>query len=56
MDIRYEKLAETLVFHSTKLNVGEKVLIHSIDTPREMTLALIRAVRECKANSFCSNG
>ena len=56
MDIRYEKLAETLVFHSTKLNVGEKVLIHSIDTPREMTLALIRAVRECKAIPFVQMG
>jgi aminopeptidase len=52
MDIRYEKLADTLVYHSTKLNIGEKVLIHSIDIPRDMTLALIRSVRECKAIPF----
>jgi aminopeptidase len=52
MDIRYEKLADTLVYHSTKLNIGEKVLIHSIDIPRDMTLALIRSVRECKAVPF----
>lgn len=52
MDIRYQKLADTLVYHSTKLNAGEKVLIHSIDIPQDMTLALIRAVRECKAIPF----
>ena len=52
MDIRYEKLAETLVYHSTKLNPDEKVLIHSIDIPQDMTLALIRAVRQCKAIPF----
>ena len=53
MDIRYEKLADTLVYHSTKLNAGEKSssscqwIFH-----RDMTLALIRAVRECKAIPF----
>ena len=52
MDHRYEKLADTLVYHSTKLNPGEKVLIHAIDIPQDMTLALIRATRECKAIPF----
>ena len=52
MDLRYEKLADTLVYHSTKLNAGEKVLLHVMDIPQNMTLALIRAVRECKAIPF----
>jgi aminopeptidase len=52
MDHRYEKLAATLVYHSTKLNAGEKVLIHAFDIPQDMTMALIRAVRECNALPF----
>ena len=52
MDIRYEKLAATLAFHSTKLNPGEKVLVHAIDIPRDMTIALVRSIRECKAIPF----
>lgn len=52
MDHRYEKLATTLVYHSTKLNAGEKVLIHAFDIPQDMTMALIRAVRECNALPF----
>ena len=52
MDIRYEKLAATLAYHSTKLNPGEKVLVHAIDIPRDMTIALVRSIRECKAIPF----
>ena len=52
MDIRYEKLANTLVHHSTKLKPQEKVLIHAIDIPRDMVLCLIRAVRDCNAIPF----
>ena len=52
MDIRYEKLAETLVYHSTKLNPDEGS-IHSIDIPQDMTLALIRA-KAMQSHSLCS--
>jgi aminopeptidase len=43
-DPRYQKLATTLVEHSTKVQPGEAVLIESFDVPEEMTIALMRAV------------
>ena len=42
MDPRYEILAANVVSHSTKLEKGEKALIHAFDVPHEMTLALVR--------------
>src|SRR5437588_9385746 len=51
-DPRFDKLARLLVTHSTKLKRGEKVLIDAFDIPAEMTVALIRAVREVKALPF----
>ncbi len=41
-DPRYEKLAQTLIGHSTKLQSGENVVIEAFDIPEEMTIALIR--------------
>lgn len=46
MDPRYIKLARNLVSHSTKIEKGDKVLIHSFDIPQQMSIALIRAVKE----------
>jgi len=43
-DPRYDKLANTLVEHSTKVQPGEAVLLESFDVPEGMTIALMRAV------------
>lgn len=52
MDPRFEILAANVVSHSTKLEKGEKALIHAFDVPHEMTLALVRAVRAREAIPF----
>jgi aminopeptidase len=52
MDPRYESLADNLVSHSTNLQEAEKVLIHAFDVPEDITLALIRAVRNRGAIPF----
>ncbi|MDA7790803.1 aminopeptidase [Opitutales bacterium] len=52
MDPRYHKLASNLVSHSVNLSPGEKVLIHAFDVPEEITLALVRAVRQRQAHPF----
>ncbi len=51
MDPRYQKLADLLVRHSTRLAKDEHVLIESFDIPVEMTIALMRAVREAGAHA-----
>jgi len=51
-DPRYDKLAEVLTKHSTKLKRGEKVLIDAYDVPDEMVVALVRAARAQKAVPF----
>jgi aminopeptidase len=51
MDSRYNQLAHLLVHHSTKLQKDEHVLIESFDIPVEMTIALVRAVREVGAHA-----
>jgi aminopeptidase len=45
-DPRYEKLADVLVNHSTKIQPGENALIEAIEIPEEMVIALIRKIRE----------
>ena len=45
-DIRFDKLAKLLVEYSIRLKRNENVLIEAFDTPDEMTIALIRAVRK----------
>jgi aminopeptidase len=52
MDPRYIDLARNLVSHSTSVKSGERVLIHSFDIPEEMTIALIRAVKERGGQPF----
>lgn len=44
-DPRFDKLAESLVSFSTSLKKGDKALIDAFDIPPEMTVALVRAVR-----------
>jgi aminopeptidase len=51
-DPRIDKLANVLVRHSTRLAPGEKILIDAFDIPHEMTVALIRAVRDAGAHPF----
>lgn len=45
-DPRFDQLAKQLVSFSTSLKKGEKALIDAFDIPPEMTVALVRAVRE----------
>lgn len=51
-DARLDKLASVLVGYSTNLQPDEKVLIECFDTPDEMVVALIRAVRKAKGVPF----
>ncbi len=51
-DPRFDRLAETLTKHSTKLRRGENVLIDLFDVPDEMGIALVRAVRAAGAIPF----
>jgi aminopeptidase len=44
-DTRYAKLADLLVSHSTELEKGERVLIHTTDVPDAFVSVLIQAVR-----------
>ncbi|MDD5341977.1 MAG: aminopeptidase [Patescibacteria group bacterium] len=47
MDSRYEKLAQVLVRHSTKVRKGDRVLLMTdVSTPHDMNLAVIQAVRD----------
>ena len=48
-DDRFARLARVLVGHSTALKKGERVLIELFDVPDDMSLALIRAVRDAGA-------
>lgn len=49
-DPRFEKLAELLIGHSTKLQAGENVLIDAHDIPPELTVAIMRAAQKVGAN------
>ena len=51
-DPRFNVLARQLVRFSTSVKKGEKVMIDAFDIPSEMTVALIRAVREVGAMPF----
>ncbi len=52
MDPRYNLLAKNLIGFSVDLQKGENILIDAHNTPTDMVLALIRAVRECGATPF----
>ena len=44
-DPRYERLARTLIEHSTRLQKGEHLLVETWDIPEEMIIALIEQGR-----------
>lgn len=48
-DTRYKKLASLLVMHSTELQKGERVLIHTTDVPDAFVSELIETVRSAGA-------
>ena len=48
-DLRYKNLATLLVMHSTELQQGERVLIHTTDVPDAFVSELILAVRDVGA-------
>lgn len=49
-DPRYDRLAELLVRHSTRLQPGDHVLVEAFDIPRAMVVALVRAARAAGAH------
>jgi aminopeptidase len=51
-DPRFDKLARQLVGYSINLKPEEKVLVEAFDVPDEMTIALIRAIREAGGTPF----
>jgi len=51
-DPRFDRLAKLLVEYSTRLKRDETVLIEAFDVPDEMTIALVRAVRNVRAIPF----
>lgn len=51
-DLRYARLADILVRHSTRLLPGEKVLLDAFDIPEDMLISLVRAVRSVEAVPF----
>jgi aminopeptidase len=51
-DDRFDKLAKLLVEYSIRLKRNETVLIEAFDTPDEMAVALIRAVRNAGGVPF----
>ncbi len=51
-DPRFDKLADVIISHSTKLQKGEKILIEAIDIPEEMIVSLIRTVKSVGAAPF----
>tara|TARA_B110000495_G_C23011871_1_gene598592 strand:- start:865 stop:2022 length:1158 start_codon:yes stop_codon:yes gene_type:complete len=46
LDLRFTQLAQNLTGFSTRLKLGEKVLIDAFDVPDEMIIELLRATRE----------
>ena len=53
-DLRYRKLAELLIGHSTNLQKGEHILIEAFDIPREMIVELVKVVHEAGGNPHVS--
>ena len=51
-DPRFEKLARLLVEYSIRLKANENVLIDAFDVPDEMTIALVRSVRQARGTPF----
>lgn len=54
-DPRITKLSQMLIRDAVKLNKGENILIETTDTPPELSVELIRAVKEAGGNAFVRN-
>lgn len=53
-DPRYDKLADVLLNHSTKLQPGEKILIEAIDVPDEIVTTIIQHVEKAGGLAFAT--
>ncbi len=51
IDPRYTKLADLLINYSTVLQAEEHILIEAFDMPREMIIAIIKAVQEAQGHA-----
>ena len=51
-DPRITQLAESLIFNSIKLKENENILIETTDTPSELAIELLKAVKKAKGNAF----
>jgi aminopeptidase len=49
-DPRFDKLAEVLVNHATKVQPGENVLIDASEVPEELVVAILRSVQKAGGN------
>ncbi len=49
-DPRFDKLAQTLIGHSTRLQAGENILIEVSDIPSALTVAIVRAAQQAGGN------
>lgn len=53
MDSRFEKLADILVRHSTKIKPDEKVLVEAFDVPEDFVVVLIRTIAAAGGRPLC---
>ena len=51
IDPRYAKLADLLINYSTALQADEHILIEAFDMPREMIIAIIKAVQGAQGHA-----
>ncbi len=55
-DPRFDRLAEVLIQHSTKLQPGENILIEATDIPPALTVAIVRAAQRAGGNPMVNTG
>lgn len=55
-DPRFDRLAQVLIKHSTKLQPGENILIEATDIPPELTVAIVRAAQAAGGNPMVNTG
>ena len=53
-DPRFDRLADVIIKHSTRLQPGETVLVEAFDIPQEMVIALLRRIRGAGGIPFVS--
>ena len=55
-DPRFDRLADVLIKHSTRLQPGENVLIEASDIPSALTIAIVRAAQNAGGNVMVNTG